>query len=234
MEYTEERYINKLKKLLNGILLHKQFQIEQICNSSMMWKMNCCCGNRSDWDKLLTYTAHISKNNSECSLYLSDFSLLKISDELVQSDCLAILKPTDRINNKYENTYEIFAFFVQGKVSFINITELEMRDRAPIYRIRSCNEECYLVEEKDVLYIEACHNQVIWHCSYGIIFSNNSLGHLEELVSDSFVRIQRGYLVNKYNVKHIRRCEVLMNNGDVLSIPCKKYVAVREKLFAST
>ena len=109
-----------------------------------------------------------------------------------------------------------------------------MRDKAPIYRIRSCNEECYLVEEKDVLYIEACHNQVIWHCSYGIIFSNNSLGHLEELVSDSFVRIQRGYLVNKYNVKHIRRCEVLMNNGDVLSIPCKKYVAVREKLFAST
>ena len=75
------------------------------------------------------------------------------------------------------------------KAVFINITEMRAGNVEPVYKIRACNEECYIVEEKEVQYIESCHNQVLWHCTNGIISSNNSLGNLEEQVSDAFVRI---------------------------------------------
>lgn len=158
----------------------------------------------------------------------------RVSDELVQSDGLAVIHSKDSAGDEQEETCDIFVFFVSGKVAFLNISGFERNGRAPIYRVRSYNEECYLVEERDVIYIEACHNHVIWHCSYGSILSNNSLRNLEEQVSNAFVRIQRGYLVNKFKVRHIRRCEVIMSNGDILSIPIKKYVSIREKLFLQT
>lgn len=36
--------------------------------------------------------------------------------------------------------------------------------------------------------------------------------------------------MNKDYVKCIRRCEAVMENGDVLQIPVKKYTRVREEL----
>lgn len=99
-----------------------------------------------------------------------------------------------------------------------------------IFRIRADNERYYLKKEDEILYIESCHNKVIWHCKNELIVANDSLRHLEGELSPSFVRIQRSYIVNRRHVIEIRRCELVVSNRDVLPIPYKKYVHVREEL----
>ena len=223
-------YTIKLKSLVDGILFHKSIDMEQICHKSMKWKVNRNYGNCFEWNALLNIVPDITRINAKYRLYLKDIHSIRISEEMVQSSCIAVMERIEKEHGKAQDTYEILVTFMNEKAVFINITEMRAGNVEPVYKIRACNEECYIVEEKEVLYIESCHNQVLWHCTNGIISSNNSLGKLEEQVSDAFVRIQRGYLVNKNHVRHIRRCEAQMSNGDVLSIPCKKYVTVRERL----
>lgn len=230
---TEEngKYTIKLKKLAEGILLHKQSLLEQLCHTSMVWKINGNYGKKPELLNIINNLYGIYKEEDKYKLLLKDIYNLRLSEELVQSNCIVEINYIKSVEGEKKTAYELLVTFVKGKVAFINIMELKNEQAERIYRIRSTKEKCFLVREREVLYIEACHNQVIWHCVDKIIISNNSLGHLEEQISKTFVRIQRGYLVNKKNVRHIRRCEVEMNNGDILSIPCKKYVGIREKLF---
>lgn len=125
--------------------------------------------------------------------------------------------------------YDILVTYLLEKAVYVQITEME-RPAIAEHRIKATNESIYYIEENEILYIESQHNHVIWHCTGREILSNDSLYHLEEMLSEKFVRIQRGYIVNKYHVKYIQRCEAVMRNGDILPIPCKKYIMVRELL----
>ncbi|MDO5575332.1 MAG: LytTR family DNA-binding domain-containing protein [bacterium] len=126
--------------------------------------------------------------------------------------------------------YEILVTYQGDEILYLQLSTI--KQGFVIHKVRAVNEDYYSVAEDEVLYIEVNHNHVTWNCTDYTVIANDSLRRLEEALSDHFVRIQRGYLVNKDYVKCIRRCEVVMENGNTLPIPSKKYVSVKEKLMS--
>ncbi|MBQ2803046.1 MAG: LytTR family transcriptional regulator DNA-binding domain-containing protein, partial [Lachnospiraceae bacterium] len=91
-------------------------------------------------------------------------------------------------------------------------------------------ERVFMIEEDELLYLEACHNHIIWHCKYFVVESVGSLKKLEEELSGSFVRIQRSYIVNKKHVRKIARCYAEMDNKEIIQIPVKKYCNIKNTI----
>ena len=125
--------------------------------------------------------------------------------------------------------YDIMMIYLNGKLIYLQLLELN-KNNSLIHKVKAVNEDYYILNEDEILYLEVNHNHVIWNCVGRKIISNMTLCYLEDVLSNRFVRIQRGYLVNKDYVKCIRRCEVVMENGDILCIPSKKYTRVKEQL----
>lgn len=99
-----------------------------------------------------------------------------------------------------------------------------------IYQIKDSRERIYWVHESNIVYLEALHNHVMWHCRKQTVEAVGQLGRLEHSLSDNFIRIHRSYIVNKKHVSLVARCYATMDNGDTLQIPVKKYCEVRKKL----
>lgn len=162
------------------------------------------------------------------NLKFHDMQIMILTDgvALVNAYFDVIYRETD--DSEEKNVYEIFVTFQSDKIVYVQINSTEISGR--IHKIRSTNEEYYLIREDEILYIESNHNHVIWHWLHGIIVSNDSLRRLQEVLSQDFVRIQRSYLVNRNHVRCVRRCEAVIRNGDVLSIPSRKYVNVKNNI----
>ncbi|MDW2797413.1 LytTR family DNA-binding domain-containing protein [Clostridium boliviensis] len=98
--------------------------------------------------------------------------------------------------------------------------------------IKGLDERLYHVREKDLIYLESHHNHVYWHCRDGVIESVGSLKNAETILSHSFIRIHKGFIVHKDHVIRIGRCYVEMDNGDSMLIPEKKFIEIRNQLVA--
>ncbi len=116
------------------------------------------------------------------------------------------------------------------KVIMLHISE-KASDRQ--YKLRDTRECCYLMDEIDVFYLEAGHNHTKWHCRNEVIETSGNLSCTEKQLSDSFVRIHRGFIVNKSHVRKIARCYVELDNGIQLQVPVKKYIAIKERLMST-
>ncbi len=114
----------------------------------------------------------------------------------------------------------------------IKVTLLHVSEKTPErkYELRDTRECCYLVEEMDVYYLEAGHNHTKWHCRSETIETVGNLCCSEKMLSDSFVRIHRGFIVNKLHVHKVGRCYVELDNGEQLQIPVKRYMTIKEQL----
>lgn len=112
------------------------------------------------------------------------------------------------------------------------VLHISQESKQRIYKLRDVQKRDYVVEEASVLYLEAGHNRVKWHCKNGIIDTVNTLKEIEQGLSGGFVRIHRGFIVNRQHVSKVGRCYVELDNGEMLQIPVKKYVSVKERLFA--
>lgn len=113
------------------------------------------------------------------------------------------------------------------KVALLHISE---KPSGKKYELRDTREHCYLVDELDLFYLEAGHNHTKWHCRNGVIETVGNLSLSEKSLSDSFVRIHRGFIVNTAHVYKVARCYVELDNGEQLQIPVKKYIAIKERL----
>ncbi len=232
MDKTKENksYTEKLNTLTNGLFYYKPELLSTVCHSNMLWKIYEVHGSIQNLDTLQIILDNFQANPLTYHLYLQQGRHMEISQTLVMSNCIIAKEytlPKSPYNREY---YELLVTFLNGKVVFVNITAPFGHNFLRHYKIFSSTKELFVLKEQEILYIEASHNHAIWHCKNMIITTNDTLQQLEQRLSGSFVRIQRGYLINKHQIKHVRRCEVEMNNGDVLSIPCKKYVAIREIL----
>lgn len=103
-------------------------------------------------------------------------------------------------------------------------------DEERIYQLRDSLERQFRIHESEVLYLEAGHNYVLWHCGDINIEVRGSLKEAEQKVSEEFVRIHRSFIVNKNHIQKIARCYVLLDNDETLQIPVKKYCEVKKKL----
>lgn len=124
-------------------------------------------------------------------------------------------------------------FQIQGnqmKIVHVHISNVPNNKERKRYQITDVKERVYFLREEEILYLEAMHNHVIWHCRTQSLKTVDSLKHLEQSLSDSFLRVHRGYIVNKEHVVKIGRCYVEMVNGTILQVPEKKYTQVKQML----
>lgn len=103
-------------------------------------------------------------------------------------------------------------------------------DEEKIYRLIDSEERQFCIHESEILYLEAGHNYVLWHCEGHQLETRGSLKEAEQTVSEAFVRIHRSFIVNKNHVVRIARCYVVLDNGEILQIPVKKYCEIKKKL----
>lgn len=220
-------YVEKLKQLLSDIYKKKYNDLFRLCAPGMIWKVNHVRGNGLQFVKLCEILTGRFLKHKLKNLVFHDIEVLVLTNSVVQiSACYDVV--CDIENSEENYIYEIAVTFQSEKVVYMQINGREIPVK--MHRIRSTKEEHYWVREDEVLYIESNHNHLIWHWTHGIIVANDSLHHLENIMSDDFVRIQRSYLINKNHVRCVRRCEAVMRNADVLSIPSKKYMSVKKIL----
>lgn len=98
------------------------------------------------------------------------------------------------------------------------------------YHLKDVRERCHMIDEMDVFYLEAAHNHTKWHCRDQIIDTTGTLKRTEDGLSDAFMRIHRGFIVNRFHVRRIERCYVELDNGDRLQVPVKRYMTVKGQL----
>lgn len=226
MEIAEE-YTEKLKALLLALYQKNENVIVEMSTSTMYWKVEQQWGN-SATIKLLCDTVNEVIQHKVRKIELHKTNAFELTDDVVQvSGGYEVI--CHNSNNIIRISYEIVATFMNGMLLYLQLFQMGGFGSV-IHKVRATNEDCFMIDENEVLYVEANHNYVIWNCVGGKIIANDSLHHLETVLSNHFVRIQRGYLVNKDFVKCIRRCEVVMENEDVLQIPSKRYTSVRKEL----
>lgn len=94
------------------------------------------------------------------------------------------------------------------------------------------NEESYYFNSSTILWIESADNSKhsLIHTSEGTFKAREPLRYFEEQLSGTLVRVHMSYLINPLYLRSVRRFEVELTDGTVLSIPEKKYTMVRQKL----
>lgn len=157
----------------------------------------------------------ITFQDEQIAVAIGTFRLLPVSEAAMSRERMCI---ASMVLSCQENKIEAVMLHISEKVS------------GKKYRLEDAQEHCYLMDEMDVFYLEAGHNRTKWHCRDRMIETTGTLKSTEADLSESFVRIHRGFIVNRYHVRKIARCYVELDNGVQLQIPVKKYMAVKEQL----
>ncbi len=216
--------VRKVLQLIGSVYQNKRDTFYEICSHTASWKINSVRIMANNFEQLRKIMVQQVPYENANRYEFHDMRILKVSDGTMQiSGFYKVI-----CDNRNLECNDILFTFHKDHVIYVQINS--RADDKKVHRIKTVNEDVYSLKENEILYIEAHHNQVIWHRMSDTITSNDSLQHLETVLSKDFVRIQRGYLVNKNNVRCIRRCEAVMSNGDILVIPCKKYVRVKALL----
>lgn len=98
------------------------------------------------------------------------------------------------------------------------------------YLLDDISEQRFRVHESEILYLEAGHNHILWHCDRIRIETMGSFKKVESTLSEEFIRIHRSFIVNRRHASAIARCYVELDNGERLQIPVKKYCEVKRRL----
>ena len=221
-------YADKLKSFVSNLFQPKKSEIELLCSENLRWRINDESGNLSQLESGIKHIIIQRSQEKRTRVKLSSPLIWELSNGFIQISA-DIMVESENWNQEIREYMEMLLTFSDGLIVSIYVVCVKKRNDI-IYRVKEVNEDFHRIRGTDVLYIEANHNHVIWHCVDREIVSNDSLHHLEGVVSNQFIRIQRGYLVNKGHIKCVRRCEAVMDNGDILPIPNKKYVRVKEEI----
>lgn len=92
------------------------------------------------------------------------------------------------------------------------------------------NAETFFLQPDEIYYAEALNINCAIHCSHKSLVACQPMARLIQILPQYFVRIHRSYIVNPHHIIEIRRCCVVMVNGDQLPIPEKKYSQIRKCL----
>lgn len=202
--YTKEELKRILRTLLIEIHSDGMAGVSFPCRRDVIWKVTV--GKYSSGIlKIMFHSLRIMKLSRESYLLTGKYS---VQEQAVPE-------------------YEVVLIIADGKIVYMQDVILE---KGRMHKIVTVDKTVYLMKENEIIYIESRHNHVVWHCINRDIVSNNSLKKIQEHLSEECVRIHRCYIVNRRHVKKVCRCEARMSNGDIIPIPYKKYVAIRERL----
>jgi two-component system response regulator LytT len=85
---------------------------------------------------------------------------------------------------------------------------------------------------REIVFMEAQNQNILIYTTGGTYNIRYNLSdYQQELASDGFFRIHRGYLVSLGHVKSVGKCELTMDNGAVLPVSRAKEKELKEALF---
>ncbi len=99
------------------------------------------------------------------------------------------------------------------------------------YIIIKSGYDLHKVIYEDIIYIESDSEYVNYHLENGKkIMANQSLGKLESILPNSFLRVHRSYIVNKEKVTGLKNRELLLSNKKI-PVSDSYYNNVKKDLF---
>lgn len=130
-----------------------------------------------------------------------------------------------------ECRYGVHSIFVSGRIIGLEIEPKALVGSTVV--LQDIHKETQILWDSEIVYVEAMCSHLYWHSSLAKVETTGSLLQITKTLPSCFVRIHKSYLVNKKHVRGIRRCEVTMDNGDILQISPKKYKEVKMALTSS-
>lgn len=230
MEKTTTEIINDTKHLLYNIHMGQKKKIYNQCTKNILWKYNYNSSEGILNDELIeNINILISPAEIQKIKHINHRINKQFVNHIIVTGIYCIYKSIDKIIKEYYFDYTInyvddMACYIQ--ISLIGNNNIPTR----IYNIVSIKEHVYNIPESDILYIEAMGSHTLWHGITFTIEAITSLKDIEIKMSEEFIKIHRSYIVNRRKVKEIRRCAAIMENGDEVPIPYKKYVITKDKL----
>lgn len=206
-------------------------KVLQYCETELAWIIVSYQNERLlSWEDLRCFSGKMSEEVQEI-IHLEYQVVCQTSIISVVTGSYCIQK-SQKDGNKEALNQDITMVLQMGsrglKIKHVHISAWQQKHRH--YKIRSIHETFHYLKEEEIIYLEAMHNHVIWHCAGRTLETVSSLKKEEEILSDAFLRIHKGYIIQKGHVAGVGRCYVKMDSGDILQVPEKKYCDVKRKL----
>ncbi|MCM1126241.1 MAG: LytTR family transcriptional regulator DNA-binding domain-containing protein [Lachnospiraceae bacterium] len=227
MRKTNEKTMDTAVQILLSIHKGDQRSVKRLCTQNVMWRCGGCYGSGAE-------------DNTAIRIVTDLIAPETVKRFVRYGQYVKHLHGTGRIvAGRYQIEYasgmsvrtkgfEYTMVLADGIAEFIQIDFQYIPVR--VYQITAVNEAVYCLNEREVLYVEAVNDRILWHCQSRVVEAVDTLKRLEQELSEEFVRVHRSYIVNKNRIRSIQRCSVTMSNDCNIPIPYKKYVSVREKL----
>lgn len=230
MEKTTAEVINDTKRLLYNIHIRQKKKIYNQCTKNILWKYNYSSTEGILDDELIeNINILIKPSEIQRIKHVNNRVSRQFIKHVIVTGIYCIYKSMNKIIKEYYFDYVIN--YVDDLACYIQISLIGSNNMpTKIYNIVSVKEHIYNIPESDILYVEAMGSHTLWHSITSTIEALTSLKDIENKMSEEFIKIHRSYIVNKRKVKEIRRCSAIMENGDEVPIPYKKYVVIKDKL----
>lgn len=160
------------------------------------------------------------------------------------------------VNDKYPNVQIVFItayndrfsesiFFEKVNlcgylVKPIKFNNLKFLIQKALNTIKKRQEETIVVQYRgvtenlaisDIMYMESKAHQLYINTVLEQILVYKKLDDYENVLSDSFIRVHKSFMVNMEYIKRIERTSLMLKNGTVLPISKTKYQGVKDKFF---
>lgn len=226
MEDANIKIINAAEHLLFSIHKGQQRKVYNLCINNVLWKYNHNCSVGTMSENIIASLNTLIAPSDDLKFKHINYYLYRLPHNTMIMTGIYYIYKSQNEHEKFLFDYTII--FSDGLACCVQISGNDIPTK--IYRIFSITEAVYNMQEKEILYIEAMRDHVFWHCRNMTIESRDSLKNVEAHITENFVRIHRSYLINKALVRNIQRCSVTMENGDIIPIPYKKYVNIKNRL----
>ena len=106
----------------------------------------------------------------------------------------------------------------------------KLSERKRMVHIMTTEYEYNLVSVDCIVYIEAAKDNITVHTSDKIYRVHDGIGNFVQNNCPDFIFVHRSYAVNSDWIKSVTPAEVVLANGEKLSIPRQRYKEICEKL----
>ncbi len=227
MEKSNAAIIKDTEHLIYAILTGGYRKVCSICKNNVLWKYNHSYGRGTINIKTLLNLNKVTEPSEVTKIEHIEYYIQRLSHGyIIITGIYCIHTSVDKGNKR--NYFDYTIIFSGGLACYIHI----IRNNIPtkIHKVVSIVETVYNIQEDEILYIEAMGGHVLWHCFGITIESVGSLKNIGIKMSEDFVKVHRSYIANRKCVRSVQRCSVTMINDDVIPVPYKKYVKVRNEL----
>lgn len=223
----EQQLIERAKKIV--LCLGKARLDDMLyCHKSTMWQINQfiqMAGDKSEIEKIL-----YAKFGRHTNIHFEKFVARKTDRDIywVAGNFRICREEHIDTDSIYGYLGDIVVVFHNGKTE---VVVLHGNWNEPIMRIVNSDEDhSKMLTESEIIYIEIDHNICEWHCLDYSPRERITLTAVEKELSESFYRISRSYIVNIKHVHGFGKNEIIMDNGDVLQVPYRKFPKVKRDI----